>query len=123
MKKILIGLTLLASMSSFANTVEEIQNKLSTSICGKNFPQSDKEYQTAIEYALAAELDVYTVEDKQFENGIVQPATVLSGRIMSRYIDLMLRAEIQNRDSLSTVKVSVLESFCDSLKTTRVLNY
>lgn len=116
MKKLLIGLTLLASMSSFAMTVGDVENKLADNVCGENFPKSSQEYSMAIQQALAAKSDVYRIEIKALlASGSATEAAVESGKNISRHIDLMLGASMRNVSNLSSGKVSALESLCDSL--------
>lgn len=116
MKTILLGLTLITSISSFAMTVGDVENKLANNVCGDSFPTNNKEYSTAIQHALAAKSDVYRLEFKMLIANAASPdATIESGKNISRHVDLMLGASMRNVSNLSNGKISALKSLCGSL--------
>jgi hypothetical protein len=117
MKKLLLGIALLTSLSSFAGTVGDLEIGLANSVCGENFPTSDQEYSRAISVATGAKVDINTLLFSEIQdNGSMEETIIESERNISRHIDLMLTASMRNLIGLSNEKLIALDSLCDSLE-------
>ena len=111
MKKLLVGLTLLASMSSFGNSINEIKGNLNQEICGNNFPSISKafeipeslglqssvnmtRFQQSTQLALKAIGDIHQIEiDALFKEKNMERARLAkeSGDKINFHVETMLR--------------------------------
>ena len=119
MKKLLIGLMLLTSMSAFASRVQDIENKLASNVCGDNRPTNTDEYNRAIQRAFAAKSNLKSIEkESTFIKEKPPEATEAraSAKNISSHIDSMLSAVMSSWLGELGDDTSAIDNLCNSLK-------
>lgn len=118
LKNLLIGLTLLVSMNSFALTVSDVNANLSQKVCSENVDQSSTDFTNIINIANRAYTDFNNIAVAELNlNKRVSESTIVARHKLGNHIDNLISSSMRNWPSevVSEEMVESLNNLCNDL--------